>query len=583
VNLVTPSARIFRDLFRRKKHKSRLLSSDVTIPTLIMAIGLGLATAALSWLGYRASQEWRKSTRLVEERRADEVTTLLSTALARDMRGVQQSILVPFQREQLVEAYEISNIVARAFAQFPYPESFFVWTRIAYETNAGSAFLFNRTDRPPKWEETESETSPFPVTTIPDSPLAYRLSSLARDHVLPEAQSALFETVIEGSPYQVVTRLFYGPKKQIVGVIGFTVNLDWIRDGYFPELTGQIERIGGQANNAAFSLSILDEGGKMVTQSRPARGTGPMREKQFFLAFFDLSAVSADALNRMSLRQWTVRISGADDPLLGAADSGAKRTLILILVATVVAITAIVHAVHALRTKLELAAMKSDFIDTFSHELKTPLASVSLVGETLSNRRNISEESIADYGSVLLREATNLSRLLENLLAISRITHSKNTYVMTAVNIHDAVTEAVKRLQPQIRERAFDVICHESGEIPNVCCDRVAIVHVFENLIENAIKYSDTVREIEISISAVSDEVNATVKDRGKGIFPEDMPHIFERFFRGRNAGLGGSGLGLAIARNIVEAHHGRISVESVPGDGTSVIVSLPAINDGAV
>jgi len=555
----------------------------VTIPTLILAIGLGLATASLSWLGYRASQEWQKSTRLVEERRADEVTTLLSTALARDMRGVQQSILVPFQREQLVEAYEISNIVARAFAQFPYPESFFVWTRIAYEANAGSAFLFNRTDRPPKWEETESETSPFPVTTIPDSPLAYRLSSLARDHVLPEAQFALFETVIEGSPYQVVTRLFYGPTKQIVGVIGFTVNLDWIKDGYFPELTGQIERIGGQANNAAFSLSILDEGGKMVTQSRPARGTGPMREKPFFLAFFDLSAVSADALNRMPLRQWTVRISGADDPLLGAADSGARRTLVLILVATAVAITAIVHAVHALRTKLELAAMKSDFIDTFSHELKTPLASVSLVGETLRNRRNISEESISDYGSVLLREAMNLSRLLENLLAISRITHSKSTYVMTAVNIHDAVTEAVKRLQPQIRERGFDVICHESGEIPNVCCDRVAIVHVFENLIENAIKYSDTVREIEISISAVSDEVTATVKDRGKGIFPEDMPHIFERFFRGRNAGLGGSGLGLAIARNIVEAHHGRISVESVPGEGTSVIVSLPAINDGAV
>jgi two-component system phosphate regulon sensor histidine kinase PhoR len=200
----------------------------------------------------------------------------------------------------------------------------------------------------------------------------------------------------------------------------------------------------------------------------------------------------------MSLRRWTAGISGADDPLLGAADTGAKRTLILILVATAVAIITLVHAVHALRTKLELAAMKSDFIDTVSHELKTPLASVSLVGETLCNRRNISEESIADYGSVLLKEATHLSRLLENLLTISRITHSKNPYVMTAVNIHEVVAEAVKRLQPQIRERAFDVMCRESGEIPNVSCDREAIVHVFENLIENAIKYSDNVREVEI-------------------------------------------------------------------------------------
>src|SRR5262249_55530331 len=129
--------------------------------------------------------------------------------------------------------------------------------------------------------------------------------------------------------------------------------------------------------------------------------------------------------------------------------------------------------------------------------------------------------------------------------------------------------------------KEFNVMCRESGEIPSVYCDREAIVHVFENLIENAIKYSDNVREIEICISAVSGHVNVTVKDRGKGIFSDDMPHIFERFFRGRNAGFGGSGLGLAIARNIVEAHHGRISVESAPGEGTSVMVSLPAQREG--
>jgi signal transduction histidine kinase len=562
--------------------KSRILSSDVMMPTLILAIGLGFATASLSLLGYRASQEWQKSTSLVEERRADEVTTLLSTALARDMRGVQQSILIPFQTEQLEQPYEISNIVARAFAQFPYPESFFMWKRTADRYACNTALLFTRTDRPPKWEEAEMAGSPFPVTTISASPTAYHLSSLVRDHVLPEAQFSLFETVIDGSPYQVVTRVFYGPTKQVVGLIGFTVNLDWIRSGYFPELIGQIERIGGKANSSAFSLSIVDEAGKMVSQSRPASGAGPMREREFFLAFFDLSAVSADALNRMPLKRWTARISGADDPLLGAADTGAKRTLILILVATVVAIIALVHAVHALRTKLELAAMKSDFIDTFSHELKTPLASISLVGETLCNRRNIPEENIADYGAVLLRESTHLSRLLENLLAVSRINHSKNAYAKTLVYIPEAVSEAIKRLKPQIRERGFEVTCRESGQIPEVHCDREAIVHVFENLIENAIKYSDNEREIEIRISAVSGQVNATVKDRGKGILPEDMPHIFERFFRGRNAGSGGTGLGLAIARNIVQAHHGRILVESVPGEGTSVTVALPAIRKGA-
>jgi len=555
--------------------KSRFLTSEVMLPALILAIGLGLATASLSWLGYRASQEWRKSMKLVEERRADEVTTLLSTALARDMRGVQQSILVPFQTEQLVRPDEISNLAVRAFAQFPYPESFFVWTR-------DSALLFNRTDRPPAWEDTEQITNPFPVTVVRNSPIAHRLGSIARDHVLPDAH-ALFETSIAGSSYQVITRLFYGPTKQIVGVVGFTVNLDWIRNGYFPELTGQIERIGGQANNTALSLSILDEAGGTVTQTRPASGAGPVRQRPFFLAFFDLSTVPAAELNRMPLRQWTARVSSANDPLLGAADTAAKRTLILILVATAVAIATLIHSVRVMRTKLELAAMKSDFIDTVSHELKTPLASVSLVGETLCNRRNIPQERLADYGSLLLNETAHLTRLLENFLTLSRITHSKNAYVMTAVNIREAVAEAIISLQPQIREGSFEVVCLESAEVPNVRCDRNAVVQVFENLIENAIKYSDDAKEIEILISSGSGQVAVTIKDNGTGILPEDMPHIFERFFRGRNAGPGGSGLGLSIARDIVEAHGGRISVESAPGEGTSVTVNLLAMREEAL
>src|SRR5438105_693412 len=109
------------------KIKSRFVGSDAMMPILTLAACIAFAMAFLSWLGYRASEEWQKTTRLVEERRVDEVTTLLSTALARDMRGVQESILVQLHSEQLAKPYEIAEVVARAFAQFPYPESFFLW------------------------------------------------------------------------------------------------------------------------------------------------------------------------------------------------------------------------------------------------------------------------------------------------------------------------------------------------------------------------------------------------------------------------------------------------------------------------
>lgn len=551
---------------------------DVSIPVL-MAMLLAVAVALLAVLGYRATGEWRRSATMVVERRTDEVAALLNTALVRDMRGVHESVLAPLNADQLAAAdlYDVADIVARAFARFSYPESFFMW-RPGPDAR-GTAVLFGRSDRPLGAEQFSAAPNIFPVRVFREAPLAYALTRSAKDHVLPRGQFVFFDTEIDGAPYQVVARFLYKDRanRDPVAVIGFTVNLDWARTVYFPELIAQVQRIGRNEATTALSISIVDEAGKIVTQTRPPVGGGPIREKTFPLAFFDFSNVPIGALGRIPLRQFVARVETAEDPLLRAANAGTNRTLILILCATGASIIGLLLAIRSLRTNFDLVAIKSDFTAVVSHELKSPLAGISLIGDTLAKGHATSPQTVAEYGAMILKETKRLGTLVENLLTLSRITDSRTVYMMTVVDVSEVIGEALARMQPQIEEKGFHVICRIPDDSPKISCDREAVIQVFENLIDNAVRYSDSDKKIEIDVSKWNGEVKVSVKDRGRGISPADVPHVFERYFRGKNAEAGGTGLGLAIARKVILDHGGRILIDSAVGRGSEVTIVIPA------
>jgi signal transduction histidine kinase len=321
----------------------------------------------------------------------------------------------------------------------------------------------------------------------------------------------------------------------------------------------------------------VDDAGKVATQNRPPAGDGPGREKTFPLAFFDYSNVPIGALGRVPLRQWTARVEAADDPLLAAVNAGTDRTLTLILCATAVSIVGLLLAVRSLRTNFDLLALKSDFTAMVSHELKTPLAGITLIGDTLAKGHATSPETVTDYGSLILKEARRLGTLVENLLALSRVTDSGARYSMAIADIGALMNEALVRMRTQISEKDFRVAYYCQAGLPKVLADREAITHVFEILVDNAIRYSGARREVGIQVRHEGRDVKVSVKDHGSGIKPEDIPHVFERYFRGENAGAGGSGLGLAIANKVIGDHSGRITIKSTVGVGSEFTVVLPA------
>jgi signal transduction histidine kinase len=360
--------------------------------------------------------------------------------------------------------------------------------------------------------------------------------------------------------------------------VGFTVNINWVRAHYFTDLVADLSRVIGRRSVA---LEVLDETGKLVAANRPGANTdldsnGPVRERAFPLLFFD-PALRATVPEPLPVRNWTARTQVIRDESMLAATSGGFRIFIVISIAAAASMVALVLTLRAARSAAVLATMKSEFVSAVTHELKTPLSGIRLVSETLAKGRFRSPDKVAEYATLLLNDVSRLTRTVDNLLTMSRVQDIERFYTFESVDPGTLLEDALTRFDPYLKEQGFEVNLDIPASLPLVSADRIAIVQVLENILDNAIRYSNGTRYLSISASASGTQVSLRIADRGKGILPEELPHVFEKFYRGHDAVSGGSGLGLAIAQRIIKDHHGEVKLESASDSGTIVEILLPA------
>jgi signal transduction histidine kinase len=539
-----------------------------------------VATILLMWFGYSATSESQRSATAIANRRAGDALYLIFTALSRDMRGAESQILPqldPLSEES--QLYELDDQIAKAFAQFPYPDSFFSWTPTSNGT--GRLYVFNRADRPPAWCDTEMEHRGFPTTVLKDPAALAGIAPVLRKQASLHTAVILFETNIGGQPYQVVARPTYVPysRTALQGIVGFTVNLNWARTHYFTEFTDVLTRlIQGVGNSVA--LEIVDDRGTRIAGA-PAgikvEQEAGTRERKFPVFFFDPVLRATAPAEALPVRYWTVRAQVlADDEAMRAATNGSRRAFVLISFATGVAVIALLLTARAARSAAALASMKSEFVSAVTHELKTPLSSIRLVSETLARGRFREQEKIGEYAALLFNEVTRLTRTVDNLLTISRVQDVERFYTFEAVDPGTLLEDALGSFQSHLKELGFDVKVDIPAPLPSVNVDRTAIILVLENILDNAIRYSDGTRHLTISASASDNQVRLWIADKGPGIPAAEVPHVFEKFYRGRNAASGGSGLGLAIVKRIMRDHHGDVRLQNGAGGGTVAEIVLP-------
>jgi two-component system phosphate regulon sensor histidine kinase PhoR len=318
---------------------------------------------------------------------------------------------------------------------------------------------------------------------------------------------------------------------------------------------------------------IVDEHGRSIAATREDLAGDIVRERRFPLAFIDRALLAVQPQSRHEVASLTARVIASAQT--DAATRSWRRLWWLTASAAGAAILGVVLIGWTLRSAAELASMKSEFVATVTHDLKTPLALIRLVGETLSMRRYSSPETIGNYARILSKEASRLTLRIENLLTFARLTDSRSTFRFESVDLLDLVQSALRSAEPRLQELAFELDCSLT-EAPSVRADRSALLQVLENLIDNAIKYSGTSRILTVTTFVEDEMACLSIQDRGIGIPPDEVARVFDKFFRGRNAGSVGSGLGLAIARRVVEGHDGTIRVDSEVNRGTTVTIAIP-------
>jgi signal transduction histidine kinase len=229
--------------------------------------------------------------------------------------------------------------------------------------------------------------------------------------------------------------------------------------------------------------------------------------------------------------------------------------------------------------ELELSKMKSDFVSTISHEFKSPLSSIRQLAEMLQSGRVPSEDRRQEYYDVLVEQSERLTLLIDNILDFAKIEEGRKKFDFQLLDIGSLLRQIVSVIQDQVRHKDFVIQLEIEKPLPIIKADRESITQAITNLIDNAVKYSGEARNIIIRAFAEGQYLIITVKDFGIGIKKEETDKIFERFYRGGDEltrTVKGSGLGLTLVKQIVEAHHGKVLVESEPGHGSTFSVKLP-------
>jgi len=243
---------------------------------------------------------------------------------------------------------------------------------------------------------------------------------------------------------------------------------------------------------------------------------------------------------------------------------------------------ALVFATHRARV---LARREMEFVASVSHELRTPLAAIHSAGFNLASGVVRKPNRVQEYGDLVQQEARRLTAMVEQVLNYAGIQSGERHYELVPTVVSEIIDRALDEYAPAMREAGWQVEKRVEENLPLVLADSPSLESGMKNLVGNAMKYADSGKWLAVSARTVRNaqgaEVEISVQDRGPGIAPADLPHVFEPFYRSKKvlaSPVPGAGLGLSILKRHIEAHGGRVSVISSEGKGSQFILHLPAV-----
>lgn len=243
-------------------------------------------------------------------------------------------------------------------------------------------------------------------------------------------------------------------------------------------------------------------------------------------------------------------------------------------------VTGVVILFHDITQLKQLDEVRKDFVANVSHELRTPLSILRGYIETLLDNPKIPASELARILGVMEKHSERLGLLVEDLLTLARLESANPNLELSNVRLDDLFASIVRDWEKRFADKKLKVVVDLAPDAAMIRADETRLHEVLYNLLDNAVKYSSAGSEIRLQARRRDGRVVLSVSDTGIGIAEEDLPRVFERFYRvdkARSSELGGTGLGLSIVKHIAQLHGGRVEAESELGRGTTIRVLLPA------
>jgi signal transduction histidine kinase len=531
-----------------------------------LAIAVAIPVAVLFYFQFRSITDLGRSSTVVLRQLSQETAEGLTKDIEDGLKAPYISVGLRVGQRQLepLDLPFIKNAFADGFVAAPFITRFYAWSDDTKD-HRGEVLAYDR------------GAADF-HTDVPEGPMLVR-----RFHELALEKRAIsvFETTTDGrrTYYQAQLRFTFPARDRLTSFVAFRVDADRLRSEYFPALiASKVRGVEGPTSFPPLTVTVFDGAGRVV-YPRDGVASGPfVDERMFQLVFFDPELVTFAAPNERKPEIWRIRTGYGNQTIPQIIDGRARPQRAMMAVLAGIMALGVFFVARAAARELRVAEMKSTFVSSVSHDLKTPLALIQLFAETLELGRLKNTDRAHEYYRIINGEARKLTRLINNLLDFSKIEAGLRVYTKKPVNLTGLTRRVLDSLDSQFRHNQFTVTSHLDGDVP-VLIDEEAAVQALENLISNAMKYSPEHHDIVVAVDREDGYGVVKVIDRGIGVPARLQRKIFRKFYRIQtDAGSGpqGTGLGLAIVDHVMRGHDGFVRVDSEPGRGSTFTLHFP-------
>ncbi len=259
-----------------------------------------------------------------------------------------------------------------------------------------------------------------------------------------------------------------------------------------------------------------------------------------------------------------------------------RINVISLIAMNIALIGGILMVLRSVYREMQLSKMKSHFVSNVSHELRTPLSLIRMFAETLELKRVPSEEKRMQYYRIISNESNRLTRMINNILDFSRIEAGRKEFHLQKTNLAEIVYDILDSYRFHLNQKGFELQEEIDENLPSIVADPEAVSQAFINILENAVKYSKETKSIKVRLYRENEQVVLQVEDKGIGIEKTYQQKIFDKFYRVGDSlvhNTKGSGLGLTLVKFIMDYHHGNVTVQSKPGEGSTFSLIFPIKN----